>query len=48
MGIGRIISIDESDQVTKFFLGGGKRVFEGDSLALKRVDARDPLLELAG
>ena len=47
-GIGRVISIGETEQVTIFFLSGGKRIFKGNSPDLKRVDCREPLLELAG
>jgi hypothetical protein len=47
-GIGRVISISQTEQVTIFFLSGGKRIFKANSPGLERVDARDPLLELAG
>jgi hypothetical protein len=48
-GIGRVISIGESEQVTIFFVSGGRRIFKITSPELKLVvDRGDPLLELAG
>jgi hypothetical protein len=47
-GIGRVISIGESEKVTIFFLRGGKRTFYNSYPQLEQVDARDPILEIAG
>jgi hypothetical protein len=47
-GIGRVISIGESEKISIFFLCGGKRIFQGNTPNLKWVDGRDPLLDLAG
>jgi len=47
-GTGRVISIAESEKLIIFFLRGGKRIIQGSSPDLEKVDARDPLLDLAG
>jgi Protein of unknown function (DUF3553) len=47
-GIGKVISIRENGTITIFFLRGGKRIFQGNSPDLERVDARDSILEIAG
>jgi hypothetical protein len=47
-GVGRVISIGESEKVTIFFLRGGKRTFYGDSRNLEPVASRHPILETAG
>jgi hypothetical protein len=47
-GIGRVMSIGESEKVTIFFLRGGKRTFYSSSTELEPVDSHDPILEIAG
>jgi hypothetical protein len=47
-GIGRVISIVESEKVTIFFLHGGRRTFYSSSSELEQVDFHHPILELAG
>ena len=47
-GIGRVISICENEQVTIFFLSGGRRIFKSSSPDLRQVEASDPILELTG
>jgi Protein of unknown function (DUF3553) len=47
-GIGRVVSISESEKVTIFFLQGGKRTFYSSSPDLEQVDSHHPILELAG
>jgi len=47
-GIGRVVSIGESEKVTIFFLRGGKRIFYSSSPQLEQVDSHHPILELAG
>jgi Protein of unknown function (DUF3553) len=48
LGIGRVISIGESEKVTVFFLRGGKRIIQGGSPALEHADDHHPILEIAG
>jgi hypothetical protein len=43
-----VISIGESEKVTIFFLRVGKRIFYSSSPESEQVDARHPILELAG
>src|SRR2546427_13285084 len=47
-GIGRVVSIGESEKVTIFFLSGGKRTFYSSSPQLKQVASHHPILEIAG
>jgi hypothetical protein len=47
-GIGRVISIGDSEKVTIFFLRGGKRIIQGSSPALEYADDHHPILEIAG
>jgi len=43
-----VVSIGESEKVTVFFLRGEKRIIQGSSPVLEKVDARNPILEIAG
>jgi hypothetical protein len=47
-GIGRVLSIGESEKITIFFLRGGKRIINGSSSELEQVDSPHPILEIAG
>ena len=47
-GVGRVVSMGESEKVTIFFLGGGKRIFYDSSPDLERVDSHHAILDLAG
>jgi hypothetical protein len=47
-GVGRVVSIGESEKVAVFFLRGGKRIFHSSSPDLEQVDSHHPILERAG
>jgi len=43
-----LVSISEGEEVTIFFLRGGKRIFYSSSPDFEQVDSHHPILELAG
>jgi len=47
-GIGKVVSLSDSEKFTIFFLRGGKRIFYSSSSQLEQVDSQHPILELAG